>query len=108
MIVGLLFELKAEPGRDDDVARFVEDELADTLEPVPTTVWHGVRFDLLRFGVIAEYDTGISESVHVGSKIAEMIRDQLGDALSEAPTVRSYDILSTGSHAPMTSTEVRS
>jgi hypothetical protein len=89
---GLLFRVEAKPGREDDVARFLSEELPLVFDDLPTTDWAAVRFGMSHFGVYDTFDVADGQRAHVGDRIAATLREH--EALFEGtPRVEGFDVL---------------
>src|SRR5687767_4753553 len=85
--VGLLFRLRARADTEDDVARFLENDLAGALEGLPTSAWAALRFDLLQFGVAVGFSERDGQESDVGERVAKTLRDSLRGLLDATPSV---------------------
>jgi hypothetical protein len=93
MTVGLLFRFETSWRKEDDLARFLEDELSTALGELPVSASFVVRFGPTSFGIFVAYPDEAGQEAHVGDRIATALRDHGAD-LAETPTVEGFDVLS--------------
>lgn len=89
---GLLFRVEAKPGRENDVARFMSEELPLVFDDLPTTDWAAVRFGIADFGVYDTFPVADGQRAHVGDRIAAALRDHAA-LFDGTPSVEGFEVL---------------
>lgn len=89
----LYVELKARPGKEDELAAFLAGAkpLVDA-EP-GTRAWFGVRFDARTFAIFDAFDDEAGRDAHLNGKVAAALMARAGELLDEAPQIRRADVL---------------
>jgi hypothetical protein len=90
---GLLFRFEARLGKENEVARFLGEELPAMLEDLPTADWAAVRFGPLDFGVFDTFPIYEGERSHPGDRIAAALREREAELFEATPSVESFDVL---------------
>jgi hypothetical protein len=96
---GLLFQLDAKPGTEDELAAAFDVEVPAALDELPVFFWAALRFAPVTFGVLATFDLRTGQEAHIGDRIAEALRESTTDLLERPPLVRGFDIIASGTHA---------
>lgn len=89
----LYVELKARPGKEDELAAFLAGAkpLVDA-EPA-TRAWFGVRFDDATFAIFDAFDDEAGRDAHLSGKVAAALMAHAGELLAQAPQIRRADVL---------------
>ena len=86
-------ELKAKPGKEEDLAKFLASAQA-LVEAEPGTIaWFAVRFDESTFAVFDTFDTESGRQAHLNGQIAAALHEHAADLLSAAPEIRRAYVL---------------
>ena len=88
--VGLLVPLKAKPGKEEDVARFLEGGLQLVEEEPDTTAWFAVRLGPSEFAIFDAFPDDSGRQAHLSGRVAEALMAQ---AVLESPALQRSDIL---------------
>jgi quinol monooxygenase YgiN len=93
LTVGLLAQLTAKQGREDDVADLLRSarELAAAEEQ--TVVWFAVRIDQTRFAIFDAFRDDAGRDAHLRGAIAAALTSQADTLLAEPPTISKVDLL---------------
>lgn len=91
--VGLLVTVKAKPGREDDVASFLEGALPLAQQENDTTAWFAIKIDDSTFGVFDVFPSDEGRQAHLNGPIAAALMEQAEDLLSEPPDIKPIDVL---------------
>jgi quinol monooxygenase YgiN len=90
--VGLLVRFDALPGKEDEVASFLEGALPLVNEEVSTLVWHAIRLGPSTFGIFDAFPDEAGRQAHLNGKVAEALLGSVGDLVSQ-PTIEEVDVL---------------
>ncbi|MCW2650066.1 MAG: hypothetical protein QOE41_4808 [Mycobacterium sp.] len=90
--VALLVRLEAKPGKEQEVARLLENGLAMVEDEPGTTAWFAVRFGVTTFGIFDAFPDYVGRQAHLTGKVAAALKDN--DYLFETtPEFETGDIL---------------
>jgi len=91
--LGLLVTLKAKPGREDDVAKLLQDGLAIVEAELGTVTWYAIRQSASTFGI---FDTFLDEEglrAHLSGRVAATLAEVADDMLVTQPEISTVEIL---------------
>lgn len=91
--VALFVRLQAKPGREVDVANFLEQGLALANQETTTPVWFALRLGPSTFGIFDAFADEAGRSAHLSGPIAEALMANAADLLSEPPQIEHVDVL---------------
>lgn len=89
----LYVELKARPGKEDELAAFLAGAkpLVDA-EPA-TRAWFGIRFDEETFAIFDAFDDEAGRDAHLSGQVAAALMVRAPELLAQAPQIRRADVL---------------
>jgi quinol monooxygenase YgiN len=91
--VGLCVRLIAAPGKDNEVAAFLESALS-LVEPEPeTTAWFAARVDASSFLIFDVFPTEAGREQHLAGPVAKALAARGAELLSQPPTIERIEIL---------------
>jgi quinol monooxygenase YgiN len=91
--VGLLVRLRAKPGKEAEVAKFLEGALPLAQAEGRTPVWFAIRIGAAEFGIFDAFPDNAGREAHLGGPIAAALMKRAGELLAEAPRIEQVDIL---------------
>ncbi len=91
--VGLLVRLQAKPGKEAEVARFLESGLALANQEAATVVWFALRLGPATFGIFDAFSDEAGRKAHLAGQIAAALMAKASDLLSEPPKIEQVDVL---------------
>ncbi|MGE3978676.1 MAG: putative quinol monooxygenase [Nitrospira sp.] len=91
--VGLLVRLQAKPGKEAEVASFLESGLALANQEAATVVWFALRLGPATFGIFDAFADEAGRKAHLGGQIAAALMAKAADLLSEPPKIEQVDVL---------------
>ena len=91
--VGLLVRLHAKPGKEADVARFLESGLALANQEAATQVWFALKLGPATFGIFDAFADDAGRKAHLGGQIAATLMAKAPELLTEAPKIEQVDVL---------------
>jgi quinol monooxygenase YgiN len=90
--VGLLVRFEAVPGKEDEVAQFLEGALPLVNDEPATLVWHAIRLGPSTFGIFDAFPDETGREAHLNGKVAEALLGSVGE-LVQQPTIEHVDVL---------------
>src|SRR5215467_7879046 len=91
--VALLVRLRAKPGKEQDVAKFLESGLTLANQEATTPVWFALRLSPATFGIFDAFADEAGRQAHLTGPIAAALMAQASDLLAEAPAIERVDVL---------------
>lgn len=90
--VGLFVRLEALPGKEDDVAAFLDQGLALVEEEPDTDRWFAIRFGPSTFGIFDAFPDDSGRQAHLNGAVGQALAEKSGE-LFEQPNVEQVDVL---------------
>jgi quinol monooxygenase YgiN len=91
--VGILATLKAKPGKEDELAKFLADALPLAEAEPATTAWFAIKIDDSTYGIFDAFPDGDGRQAHLGGQIAAALMGRADELLAEAPAIKPVDVL---------------
>jgi quinol monooxygenase YgiN len=91
--VGLLVRLQAKPGKEAEVARFLESGLALANQESATLVWFALRLGPKTFGIFDAFADDAGRKAHLGGPIAAALMAKASELLAQPPQIEQVDVL---------------
>jgi quinol monooxygenase YgiN len=91
--VGLLVTLQAKPGKEAEVASFLESALPLANQESTTPVWFAIRIGPSTFGIFDAFEADAGRNAHLNGPIASALMSRAGELLSEPPKIERVDVL---------------
>jgi quinol monooxygenase YgiN len=92
--VGLLARLEAKPGRETEVAKYLEEKALPLAQDEPaTTAWFAVRLGPSTFGVFHAFPDEMGRNAHVAGKMVAALTERVPELLTQSPTIERFDII---------------
>lgn len=91
--VGLLVTLEAKPGKEDDVAAFLDQGLGLVEQEPGTVTWYAIRQGPTTFGIFDTFDDDDGRDAHLSGPVAEALGKHAPDLLATPPDIRKVDVL---------------
>ncbi len=93
--VGLLVRLEAKPGKEEEVASFLNDGLSLAEDEPDTTAWFGVRFGPSTFGIFDVFPDDAAREAHLSGRIAAALMERADELFAQPPDIEKIDVLAT-------------
>ena len=90
--VGLLVRFDALPGKEEEVASFLEGALPLVNDEPSTLVWHAIRLGPSTFGIFDAFPDETGREAHLNGKVAEALLGSVGELVSQ-PSIEQVDVL---------------
>src|SRR6185369_6886190 len=96
--VALFARLEAKPGKENEVAKFLEAGLAMAEQEPTTPLWFALRLGPTTFGVFDAFADENGRQTHLNGPIAKALMAKVPDLFVKAPVIELIDVL--GSKQP--------
>src|SRR5271163_245983 len=91
--VSLFVELKAKPGAEATVAKFLADAQRLVAAELGTTAWFAVRFDTQTFAIFDAFENEAGRDAHLNGAVAAALAAHADELLAVAPAIRKANVL---------------
>jgi quinol monooxygenase YgiN len=91
--VGLWVPLKAKPGRENDIASFLEAGRALVDEEPETTAWFAVRLGPSEFAIFDVFADDAGRQAHLRGRVAEALMAQAPELFAEPPEINEVEVI---------------
>ena len=91
--LGLFVRLKAKPGKEAEVAKFLQGALPAAQGEAQTPVWFAIRFGPNEFGIFDAFQDDAGRKAHLNGPIAAALMKRAGELLAETPKIEQIDVL---------------
>jgi quinol monooxygenase YgiN len=89
----LLARFVAKPGKEADVAAFLESALPLARAEAGTTVWFGIRLGEREFGVFDAFPDEAGRQAHLSGPIAQALMAKAPELFAEPPRIDKVDVI---------------
>ena len=90
---GLLLRLEAEPGKEDEVERFLEDALPIVEGEPDTRVWFAIRFGQSTFGIFDVFPDDAGRQAHLAGGVGQALQQRGSELFAREPTIENVEVL---------------
>jgi quinol monooxygenase YgiN len=91
--VGLLVTLEASPGKEDELASFLEAGAEMARSEAQTNVWFALRLGDRTFGIFDAFADESGREAHLNGEIAAALMAKAPDLLAADPRIERVDVL---------------
>ena len=91
--VALLVRLHAKPGKERELAAFLESGLALAQQEPETTAWFALRLGPSTFGIFDAFPGEAGRKAHLAGPIAAALIAKAPELLAEPPQIEQVDVL---------------
>lgn len=91
--LALLVRLHAKPGKEAEVAKFLEGALPAAQGESRTPVWFALRFSPSEFGIFDAFPDENGRKAHLAGPIAAALMKRAKELLAEPPRIEQVDLL---------------
>jgi quinol monooxygenase YgiN len=91
--VGLLVRLEAKPGKEDDVAAFLEAGRTLVEDEPDTIAWFGIRLGPSTFGIFDAFPDDSGRQAHLSGRVAAALQERGDELFATAPAIEQVDVL---------------
>lgn len=90
---GLYVRLRAQPGKEQELERFLRDAVG-LVEAEPATIdWFAVRVDGSTFALFDTFPDDAGRRAHLAGGVAEALLARAGELLIEPPDIQAVDVI---------------
>ena len=89
----LFARLEARPGREDDVAAFLQTGLQLAHQEPTTPIWFALRLSPTTFGVFDAFADEAGRQAHLHGPIAQALMAQAPELFAAPPAIEAIDVL---------------
>jgi quinol monooxygenase YgiN len=93
LTVALLARLEAKPGREEEVAKFLDTGLELARQERTTPLWFALRLGRTTFAVFDAFPDETGRQNHLNGPIARALLAKAPDLLASPPAIESADVL---------------
>jgi quinol monooxygenase YgiN len=90
---GLWVPLEAKPGKEEDVARFLESGRSLAEEEPATIAWFAVRLNSSQFAIFDVFPDDSGRQAHLSGRVAEALMAEADDLLARPPEIQQTDVV---------------
>jgi quinol monooxygenase YgiN len=90
---GLWVPLEAKPGKEADVAKFLDGGRALVEDEPNTTAWFAVRLGDAQFAIFDVFPDDSGRQAHLTGRVAEALMAQAEDLLARPPDIQHVDVI---------------
>jgi quinol monooxygenase YgiN len=91
--VALFVRLEAKPGKEKDVAKFLEAGQGMANQETTTPVWFALQLSPSVFGIFDAFDDESGRQAHLNGPIAKALMAKAGELFSKPPAIERVDVL---------------
>ena len=91
--VGLCVRLTAAPGKENEVAAFLESALPLVEAEPETTAWFAARVDGSSFLIFDVFPSESGRDLHLGGPVAEALTARAAELFADAPVIERVEVL---------------
>jgi quinol monooxygenase YgiN len=91
--VALFARLEAKPGKERDVAKFLDTGLALANQEATTPIWFALRLSATTFAIFDAFADEHGRQAHLHGSIAKALVAQAPDLFSVPPAIERLDVL---------------
>jgi quinol monooxygenase YgiN len=91
--VALLVRLNAKPGKEAELASFLEGALPAARAEGNTTVWFALRLDAGVYGIFDAFPDEPARQAHLSGQIAAALMKRAPELLSQPPVIEKVDVI---------------
>jgi quinol monooxygenase YgiN len=89
----LSVELKAKPGKEEEVAAFLAGARSLAAAEPATVAWFAARLDKQTFAIFDAFEDEAGRQAHLNGQIAAALMARAGELLASPPQIHHADIL---------------
>lgn len=90
---GVLAQLRAKPGKGDDLAAFLQAGRELAVAEEGTVTWYAFKIDDERYGIFDTFVAEDARGAHLNGRIPAALGEVADDLLAAEPTIETIDIL---------------
>jgi quinol monooxygenase YgiN len=91
--VGLFVRLEAKPGKEAEVATFLQRGLVLVRQEPATIAWFAIRLGPSTFGIFDAFPDDDGRQAHLAGLVAAALMEKAPELLSRPPSIEPVDVL---------------
>ena len=91
--LALYVPLKAKPGKEGDVAAFLESALPLVQDEPGTLTWYAIEEGPSAYAIFDTFETEEDRQAHLDGKVAAALMEKAGDLFAEPPQIHKLTLL---------------
>lgn len=91
--LGFLATTVAKPGKEKELAEFLESALPLAQAEAGTVAWFAIRIDENTFGIFDVFETEEARQAHINGPIAAALMSKADELLAEPPSIKPIEVL---------------
>jgi quinol monooxygenase YgiN len=93
LTLSLFVRLEAKPGKDKEVAAFLEQGLQLANQETTTPVWFALKLGPTTFGIFDAFENEAGRQAHLNGPIAKALMAKAPELLASPPVIDKLDVL---------------
>jgi quinol monooxygenase YgiN len=89
----LFVRLEAKPGKENEVAQFLQSGLPIVQKEPGTTAWFGIKLGPSTFGIFDAFPDEAGREAHLTGKVAAALMARASELFSRPPSIEKVDVL---------------
>jgi len=89
---GLLVRIEAQPGKESDVERFLQEGRSIVEQEPATIAWFAIRLGPSTFGIFDVFPDEAGRNAHLGGQVAAALKENAGTLFGE-PAIEELDVI---------------
>jgi quinol monooxygenase YgiN len=89
----LFVRLEAKPGKEEEVAAFLNNGFSLAQQEPATIAWFAIRLGPSTFAIFDAFPDEAGRQAHLNGRIAAALMAKAGDLLSQPPSIEKADVL---------------
>lgn len=90
---GLIVRLDAKPGKERELAAFLQGALPLVESEPQTTAWFALRIDASSYAIVDVFPDKAGRRAHLEGPVAEALNEKAPELLSGAPAIERVEVL---------------
>lgn len=91
--LALWVELRAKPGKENEVAEFLKSALPLVEAEPDTNTWFALKMGPSNFGIFDSFAAESGRETHLSGKVAAALMEKAPDLLAEPPRINKLDLI---------------
>lgn len=98
--LALFARLEAKPGKENEVAAFLEQGLSLARQEATTPIWFALRLSENTFGVFDAFEDEAGREAHLRGPIAQALMASADELFTHPPSIERIEVLGLKNQAP--------
>jgi quinol monooxygenase YgiN len=91
--VALLVRLEAKPGKEAEVASFLQGGLAVVQAEPATVAWFAIRLGPTTFGIFDAFPDDSARQAHLSGRVAAALMAKASELLAQPPVIEQVEVI---------------